>query len=92
MTRKPANIPGLSCGLANNSAALKGDCDITWSSALSQGEQSSKRDLTLFLFILITSIMPHKMGIMQLRRSFFSASATDAPRPQSLYAKGLRCE
>jgi hypothetical protein len=71
MTRKPANIPGLSCGLANNSAALKGDCDITWSSALSQGEQSSKRDLTLFLFVLITSIMPHKMGIMQQRRVFY---------------------
>jgi hypothetical protein len=71
MTRKPANIPGLSCGLANNSVALKGDCDMTWSSVLSQGEQLLIKSLTLFLFVLITSIMPHKMGIMQQRRMFF---------------------
>jgi hypothetical protein len=70
MTRKPASIPGLSFGLANNSAALKDDCDITWSSALSQGEQLLIKSLALFLFVLITSIMPHKMGIMQQRREF----------------------
>jgi hypothetical protein len=43
---------------------------MTLSSVLSQGEQPLYRVLTLFLFILITSIMPHKMGIMQQRRVF----------------------
>jgi hypothetical protein len=64
-------MPGLSCGLANNSVALKGDCDMTWSSVLSQGEQLLIKSATLFLFVLITSIMPHKMGIMQQRRVFY---------------------
>jgi hypothetical protein len=44
---------------------------MTWSSVLSQGEQLLIKSLTLFLFVLITSIMPHKMGIMQQRRVFY---------------------